>query len=234
MQISLTAVLEDGTPRRGLVPADPRQTLRIPQGSDVTIVVSVVTPGGNSVDLTGAGTELLLTIKKNPRFNFDSWPRITKKATLGSNVGTFLLEPGDTHNWLAGVYAWDVWLTKDGSRDAVIPTSPFQLLQSVAPVPERPPPPTLELVENDTEPLILDFSGTDISLWSIAVHLAYSPIPLVKIATIVDGPGGIAQVEWSPGDLIPGIWGGEVEITKPGPVTQTSDEFIADIRAEIA
>lgn len=234
MLISLTGILDDGSTHRASVPSDPRQTLNIPQGSDVTITVRIVTPAGNTVDLSGAGTEVLLTIKKNPKLFHDSWPRITKAATLAGNVATFQLEPGDWYNWAAGRYSWDVWLTKDGSRDAVIPTSPLMLLQSVAAVPARPPPPTLELVSNDTEPLVLDFSGTDISLWTITVHLAYSPTPLVKTATIVDGPGGIAQVEWSPGDLIPGVWGGEVQIIKPGPVTQTSDVFIADIRQEIA
>jgi len=233
MQISLTAVLEDGTPRRGLVPADPRQTLRIPQGSDVTLRVSVVTPGGSLVDLTGAGTELLLTIKKNPKLWHDSWPRVTKKASVVAGIGVFLLEPGDTHDWLAGMYAWDVWLTKDGSRDAVIPTSPLQLLQSVAPVPERPPPPTLELVAGDTEPLILDFSGTDITGWIIELHIGY-PTPLEKIALLTDPLNGIAQIDWDESDLVAGVWSGEIEITKPGPFQQTSDVFIFDIRAPVA
>jgi len=106
-------------------------------------------------------------------------------------------------------------------------------LQSVAAVPARPPPPTLELVSNDTEPLVLDFSGTDISTWDIEVHIGYAT-PLVKAATIVDGPGGIAHVNWIPGDLVAGKWAGEVQITKPGPTVQTSETYIFDIREEIA
>ena len=113
MQVSLTAILNDGSPRRAGVPSDPRTTLSIPQGSDVTLKVSVVTPFGSPVDLSLPGTEMLLTIKKNPKLFWDSWPRITKKATLGSGgVGVFQLEPGDWYNWAAGLYAWDVWLTK--------------------------------------------------------------------------------------------------------------------------
>lgn len=232
MLISLTGILEDGSTRRSNVPSDARTTINLPQGSDVVLSVKVVTPAGNPVDMTGAGTELLLTIKKNPTLYYD-WPRIVKKATLAGNVGTFLIEPGDTHDWAAGRYYFDVWLTKGGNRDEVIPTSVLNLLQAVAAVPLRPPPPTLELVENDTEPLVLNFSGTDITGWAIEVHIGY-PTPLVRTATIVDGPGGLAQVSWLPGDLVPGVWGGEIQITKPGPIVQTSDEYVFSIRAEIA
>jgi len=231
MQILLTGIVEDSTPRKIGVPPNARATVSLPKGSDLTLTVKVITPSGNAVDLGGAGTGLSLTVRKKP-YRYD-YPRIVKLASLSGNVGTFLIEPGDTHDFCPGMYVYDVWLTKDGSRDAVIPTSSFQVLESVAATPVRPPPPTLSLVENDTEPLILDFSGVDISAWAIEVHIAYAT-PLVRAATIVDGPGGIAQVDWLPGDLVPGIWGGEIQITKPGPVVQTSDEYIFDIRAEIA
>jgi hypothetical protein len=231
MLTRLTGLLNNGAPFRSGVSRDPRVTIEIPQGTDLEIQMRVVTPDGQAVPLDESGTELLLTIRK--RSNQD-WPRIIKAASVSGTTGTFLIEPGDTHDWAPGQYAYDVWLTRNGARDAVISTSTFRVTASVAATPVRPPPSTLSLVENDTEPLILDFSGVDISLWTITVHLAYSPAPLVKTAVIVDGPNGLAQVSWAPGDLIPGVWGGEVQVIKPGPVTQTSDVFIADIRAEIA
>lgn len=230
MKITLTGLLDDGSPRRpGVI--DPRETITFPQGSDVTLVVSIITPTGSPVPLGGSGVELLLSVKKR---TLDQPSRIKKLAVLSGTAGTFTVEPADTRWLAAGQYVFDVWLTKDGDRNAVIPTSQLVLTASVAAIPSAPPPPIIQLVENDTEPLVLDFSGTDITGWTVEVHLAYVPAPLVRVATIVDGPGGVAQVDWLPGDLLVGRWAGEIQTTRPGPFVQTSDVFIADIRAEIA
>jgi hypothetical protein len=156
---------------------------------------------------------------------------------VSGNVATFHVEAGAMHDWRPGLYVFDVWLTQDDSiegysRDAVIPTSPFQLLQSVAATPPRPPPPMLQLVANDTEPLILDFSGVDITGWIIEAHIGY-PTPFVRTATLTDPTHGIAEVDWAVGDLQAGVWGGEIRIVKPGDIVQTSDEYIFDIRQSV-
>lgn len=231
MNLTLTGILQDGSPLKAGISADPRTTLNFPRGTDVRITVRVLTPSGSEVDLSGSGTTLILTIKKKPEHD---WPKVVKEATIASGVGTFLIEPGDTANMAVGRYVWDVWLTKDGDRNAVIPLSAINLQPSVAYVPEVPPPPIIELVENDTEPMYLDFSGTDITGWLVEVHINYSPTPLVKSALLIDPTHGIAQVNWSPGDLRVGVWGGEVQTTRPGDFIQTSDVFQARIRAEIA
>ena len=230
MKITLTGILMDGTPTKAGAITDPRKTLNVPKGTDVELRVNIVGQNGAPVDLSSAGTEVLLTIKKKPR---QDWPRVVKQGSISGSMATFLIEPGDFAQALPGLFAYDVWLTKDGSRDPVIPTSPFNLLHSVAETPIRPPPPTLELVENDTDPLILDFSGVNITGWGIEVHIGYAT-PLVKVAVLTDPMNGLAQVNWSPGNLVPGVWGGEVQITKPGPAVLTSDEYIFNIRSEIA
>ena len=125
MKICVTGVLEDGTPRQPNVPVNPRVHLNVPRGTDLELEVAVVTPLGIPVSLTGVGTELLFTLKKSPQ---EDPPRITKTATLSGNTGTFLIVPADTQRLQPGLFGWDVWLTKDGLRDAVIPLSPFNLL----------------------------------------------------------------------------------------------------------
>lgn len=131
MRILLTGVLEDGTPRREGVPIDPRANVSITKGANVEIVVTVVTPGGEPVKLTGTGTELLLTVKKRPT----EAATISRLAVSEGNVGTFTLVPTDTRTQIAGLYGYDVWLTKDGERDVVVPLSPFNLLEANAAIP---------------------------------------------------------------------------------------------------
>lgn len=230
MKINLVGVLEDGSPRQGGVPDNPRTTLEIPKGSSVELVTRVITPAGVPVSLNGDGTELLLTIRRKP----DHDPKIVRKAVIAGGQGTFVLEPGDTRLWNPGLYGWDVWLTKNGERNAVIPLSPFKLLASAASTPAAPPPQVLELVEGDTDPTILDFSGADITDWQIEIHIGYRTGALIRAADIIDGPDGIAQVQWQPGDLMAGRWSGEVQVTKPGPAVKTSQVFIFYIRAQIA
>jgi hypothetical protein len=229
MKITLTGILMDDTPTKAGAITDPRKTLNVPKGTDVELRVNIVGQNGAPVDLSSAGTEVLLTIKKKPR---QDWPRVVKQGSISGSMATFLIEPGDFAQALPGLFAYDVWLTKDGSRDPVIPTSPFNLLHSVAETPIRPPPPTVQLVANDTEPMILDFSGVNITGWVIEAHIGYIT-PLVRTAVLTDPVNGIAEVQWQVGDLQQGVWGGEIRITKPADGTQTSDEFIFDIRQSI-
>lgn len=128
MRISLVGVLEDGTPRRAGVPVNPRASLSIVKGSDVDLMVTVVTPAGTPVSL-GGSDELLLTVKKRPTDSL----RLSLTATIAGNIGTFAITPTDTRRLDPGLFGYDVWLTKDNKRDPVIPLSPFELLATNVP-----------------------------------------------------------------------------------------------------
>ncbi|MCK5641620.1 MAG: hypothetical protein KAJ19_12530 [Gammaproteobacteria bacterium] len=125
MRVLLTGVVEDGTPRAVGVPENPRAALEIPGGVDMEIVVSVVTSSGSKVPLI-APTELLFTVKKR----HSDRALVSKTATLAGNEGTFALTSDETRRLEPGLLGYDVWLTKDGKRDPVVPLSPLQLLDS--------------------------------------------------------------------------------------------------------
>jgi hypothetical protein len=124
MKISLVGVLEDGTPKRAGVPNNPRNTVTIQQGANVTLEVKVQTPGGTFIDFNDPTTSLLWTIKKKPA---DQPPPIQKTASKSGTVATFALLPADTKNMTPGRYVYDVWLTYASARDAVIPLSTLVL-----------------------------------------------------------------------------------------------------------
>jgi hypothetical protein len=124
MKISLIGVLEDGTPKREGVPINPRNTITIQQGANVTIEVKVQTPGGTFIDLGDPTTSIVLSVKKKPA---DQPPPIQKTATKLGSIATFTLLPADTKNMTPGRYIYDVWLTCASIRDAVIPLSTLVL-----------------------------------------------------------------------------------------------------------
>ena len=187
MRIFLTGVVEDGTTRREGVPIDPRASLSVTKGSNVEIVVAVVTPGGEPVKLTGVGTELLLTVKKRPT----ETATISRLAISEGNIGTFTLVPTDTRTQTAGLYGYDVWLTKDGKRDVVVPLSPFNLLEANAAIPADgalpPVPPSGNLVGgpgSSTDSAVALWDGGDGDL-------------LKNSVIIVDGAGNVT----TPGNI---------------------------------
>lgn len=231
MIFDLTGVLEDGTPLRPGVPENTRAHLKIPLGADVTIRVRVIYPSGAPVDLNLEGTGMLLTVKRRPN---EDPPRIVKGAAIAQGIGIFTLQPGDMYSLTPGLYGYDVWLTIDGKREPIIPLSPLTFLTAAAQVPWSPPPPTINLVENDTDPLILDFSGIDINGYTITVHIGYETTPLVRTAVLTDPGNGIAEVQWLAGDLQPGVFTGEIQAIKPDLTVKTSDLFVFDIRPEVA
>jgi len=142
MLISLTGVLEDGTPRGSDVPPSAAQTIAFPQGSDVTLRVSVVNAAGIPVDLSASGTSLTFSVKK-VTWPFEVVPRVTKVAAFTNarwGVAEFTIRPGDMWYLKPGDWLYDIWLTLDGARNAVVPTSRLVLQASVAPVPHGPPP----------------------------------------------------------------------------------------------
>ena len=77
----------------------------------------------------------------------------------------------------------------------------------------------IRLVEGDTLPLlagvVTDDAGKPVDIssgYAIALHIDY-PTPLVKAATIAPGATGYYQFEWEAGDLIPGRYAAELQIT---------------------
>ena len=84
MKISLTGVLENGTPRVPGVIIDTRTTLEIPIGIDVQIHARIIYPNGSAVELTESGTSMIFTVKK---FASDAYVRLSKTATISAGVG---------------------------------------------------------------------------------------------------------------------------------------------------
>jgi hypothetical protein len=229
MLVNLTGLYQDGSrPRGGGAQPDPRTTLTVPQGGDLTITLRVVTPAGSPYPLR-LEDDLLLSVKKKTG---DYPARITKRGVVFNGGATFTFQPADTRYLAAGAYLYDIWLTRESVRNPVLPASPLQITASVAAVPSAPPPQTLELVEGDTDPTVLDFNGVNITGWFVEMHVAY-PVPLTRAGVLTDPANGVAEIQWQPTDLVVGIWGAELQITRPGPIIKTSQQFILKVRAQI-
>lgn len=130
MIINLVGLLDDGAPLSPGVEGNPRRAVQLTRGSNVTLKVTAFTPQGVAVDFTGGS--LVFTVKKNPD---DSTAVISKTATIAATLATFALLPADFRNMEPGNFAYDIWLTRGGSRDAIIPLSPLWLEPAAAPIP---------------------------------------------------------------------------------------------------
>ena len=129
MIIRIAGLLPDGsTPRDGVVD-DARRTINVPIGTSLDLVLSIVTPNGASVDLNGATIQF--TLKKRPLEDI----KIAKTGIIAGGGATFSILPADSKNLFPGYYLWDVWFTKAGKRDAVIPLSPWLFSASATPIP---------------------------------------------------------------------------------------------------
>lgn len=131
MLISLTGVLDDGTPYVAGVPTNPRRAVTVVRGEDTTLQVRVVTPQGAAVD-TSSPAVLVLTVKKRPQ---DYVAVATVTGTVAAGVASFALTPAAFKNELPGLFCYDVWLTKAGARSAVVPLSPLHLEASATAIP---------------------------------------------------------------------------------------------------
>ena len=137
MKLSLTGVLDDGTPWK--IP-NPRTTIQLALGGSSTIEVFVVRPNGTSVVLAAgssvplvAADTMVLTVKKTPS---DSLAAITKTVVGPASSAVFSISPADTKLLTAGRYVFDVWLTQAGvTRDPVIPLSTLLLEPAATPAP---------------------------------------------------------------------------------------------------
>ena len=230
MVLYLTGILEDGSSRAAGVPLVAATPIILHRGETTQVRVQIIRPSGQLVNLAQVASDITLTVK---RFIVQQPPSLMRVGVMASSGATFEIEAGAMRQMQPGQYLYDVWLTLlDGTSHQVVLTSTLMLEAAVKSPPWTPPPPTLDLVEGDTDPLILDFSGADITGWVVTMRVAYA-IPLVKTAALTDPAHGIAEVQWSPTDLVPGLWPAEVTITKPGPVIKTTDVLLLRVRAHV-
>lgn len=129
MIISLAGILQSGIPLRAMVATSAAQTINLPQGTNASITIRITTPDGSLVDLSDVHTKVQLAVRRQG-FPYD-YPRIDKTATIAANMATITIIPADTRDMYPGRYFYDVWLTKDGLRDEVVPMSTFQILPAV-------------------------------------------------------------------------------------------------------
>ena len=93
----------------------------------------------------------------------------------------------------------------------------------------------VDMVEGDTEPFVILLPGINITGWAFELHIGYPGTPLSKPGTIITAsPDGRVEVALAPTDLVTGRYPAEVQITKPGPIVLTSEQFVADIREQVA
>jgi hypothetical protein len=146
MLINLVGVIEDGAAgaaRSTDAPADPRVTVRIPRGTDVTLAVKILLASGPPLDAFAANQTLTLTVRKRPG---DPVVALTATGTAssdenaGGGPGVFLITitAAATRN-MFGRHFYDLWLSRgiapNAKRDAVIPLSPFVVEDSLMVVP---------------------------------------------------------------------------------------------------
>lgn len=70
----------------------------------------------------------------------------------------------------------------------------------------------LLFTEGDTLPHLDMALGVDISGWQISLHVAYHPVPLVKIAEVTNAALGEFTVTWQSGDLLAGRHDAELQL----------------------
>lgn len=76
----------------------------------------------------------------------------------------------------------------------------------------------IKLTAADTLPTRLTYKTAkgvviDITGYSFAVKISYSPTPLNRSATVIDGPTGVLEIPWQAGDLVAGTYQMEILVT---------------------
>ena len=127
----LIGVLEDGAAPNALsdVPENARIELRMTQGSTLKVRLTLMNTAGTPVRLADdVSAAVWMTIKR--RANQDT-PDMSIVGALvpadGGNRADFSISATATKYLAPGRYVYDVWLVFQGSRDPVVPISPFIL-----------------------------------------------------------------------------------------------------------
>lgn len=131
----IIGVVEDGSPGSLSSHGNPRRTMRFTKGMDLTLELSVVGESGGNIDLTG-GT-IVMTVRKQTE---PAETVVQKTATLrpeqGENRADLTFVANDFKFVTPGQFVYDIWLTTgSGSREPIVPTSPFLLEPTVTDVP---------------------------------------------------------------------------------------------------
>lgn len=128
--LAIIGVLQNGERRAPLVPANPRQALRLIRGETSTVRIAVVTPAGTPVDLSG-GT-LTLTVKPHSDDTEVSFQVAATLSNAVAGLASFAVSSTAFQYVSPGRYVYDVWLTAaGGARSALVPLSPLALEPSV-------------------------------------------------------------------------------------------------------
>lgn len=130
-------ILEDGSDRAPQIPPSARTPLRMTQGAQTVLELSVVRPTGEALDLT-AQTNLVLSL--GARATNVGLPGVPPALTVtgalatqdGAGRADFTFASADTSLMTPGVYAYDLWLSSDElGRVPLIPTSPLYIEPAV-------------------------------------------------------------------------------------------------------
>ena len=123
MILKLTGVLPNGAALAPGVPSNPRAALRFIQGSDVVIQLTVVTPDGAKVDLTGGTLQLVARARI-----FESRELLSIAGVIAA-IGRADFTLSNTQTSIdAGVLIYDISFTDSGgAKDFVIPASPLHV-----------------------------------------------------------------------------------------------------------
>lgn len=143
MVVDLLGVIEDGSNPAPGVPSNTRKTLLLTRGANATIRVQIKTRGGVPFipPVVDASNKAVLTVKK--KIGQESiltlagvvmtpadGPESGYKFTLGAADYTTIEPIG-----IGGRFLYDVWVTRAGQVDAVVPLSTLIIEGAARPIP---------------------------------------------------------------------------------------------------
>jgi hypothetical protein len=129
MILRMTGVYLNGSqPAAGIVPRVPSPfPISWPRGEAGTLLVSVVDPSGNPVDMTTYSA--IWTLRRYP---FDEEPLVRRTVIGGTSDGEFAIPvgSGDTSALDIDRYRYDMWTESPASRDQIVRASDWDVLES--------------------------------------------------------------------------------------------------------
>lgn len=127
----LIGVLEDGAAPNALsdVPENARIELRMTQGSTLKVRLTLMNTAGTPVRLADdVSAAVWMTIKRRASQDTPDMSIVGALVPVdGANRADFSISATATKYLAPGRYVYDVWLLFQGSRDPVVPISPFIL-----------------------------------------------------------------------------------------------------------
>lgn len=130
----ILGLLEDGSTRAAKMQASAKRRLQLYRGESLVLYVECRTPSGAPVDISGA------TITMAVSMVFEN-PLMVKTATVdqtqGPSVVKFVLTTADYASLPQGRvhFVFDIWMSANGDRSLLVPTSPLDALDTAAALP---------------------------------------------------------------------------------------------------